>query len=256
MNIIIITQDEPFYLAENFDYLFDRLPHGVTVSGCVLADVSPFGKRERFIEKVKKTYSFFGLLFLFHYSTEYLCNKLKPNKKVRKILAKYKIPIIELNGNINSKQSLATIKSYNPDLLISIAGNQIFKQPFIDLAPQGCLNLHTALLPKYRGLMPSFWVLKNNEKETGVSVFFVDKGIDSGPILVQKHIPITDTMTQSQLIKISKRIGMDAVIEAIELIQKGSYILIPNPETKKTYYSFPTRKDVKAFYKLGKRFYP
>ena len=46
--------------------------------------------------------------------------------------------------------------------LISILGNQIFKKPLIELAPKGCINLHTALLPKYRGLMPTFWVLKNN----------------------------------------------------------------------------------------------
>ena len=65
-------------------------------------------------------------------------------------------------------------------------GNQIFKKQIIELAPKGCINLHTALLPKYRGLMPTFWVLKNNEKYTGVSVFFVDKGIDSGPIIVQR----------------------------------------------------------------------
>lgn len=147
------------------------------------------------------------------------------------------------------------INSYKPDLLISIAGNQIFKQPLIDLAPKGCLNLHTALLPKYRGLMPSFWVLKNNEKETGVSVFFVDKGIDSGPILVQKRLDITKNMTQANLIKKSKKLGMDAILDAIDFIRLGTYQLIPNPNEEKTYFSFPTREDVKAFYKAGKKFY-
>jgi methionyl-tRNA formyltransferase len=162
---------------------------------------------------------------------------------------------MQLKGNINSEDSLKMIRSYNPDLLVSVLGSQIFKQPLIDLATKGCLNLHTALLPKYRGVMPSFWVLKNKEKETGVSVFFVDKGIDSGPILVQKRISITIGMTQSQLIRISKKIGMDAIIEAIQLIQKGNYTLIPNPDEEKTYYSFPTCQDVKEFYKAGKKFY-
>jgi methionyl-tRNA formyltransferase len=256
MNIVIITQDDPFYLAENLDYLFQHLPKNIAVSGCVLADVSPFGKHESFYKKLQKTYLIFGASFVWHYGREFICNKLNPDKKVSTVLLKYNIPIISLGGSINSKQSLATIKSYNPDLLISIAGNQIFKQPLIDLAPKGCLNLHTALLPKYRGLMPSFWVLKNNEKETGVSVFFVDKGIDSGPILVQKRIPIPENMTQSQLIKISKKIGMDAILEATKLIQQDDYSLIANPDAEKTYFSFPAREDVKAFYKSGKRFYP
>jgi methionyl-tRNA formyltransferase len=255
MNILIITQDDPFYLAENLDYLFGNLPTGIKIAGCLLAEVSPFGKQESFLRKLKKTCNIFGISFVWHYGLEYIHNKLNPNKKVLKILAKHHIPVVRLRGSINSEQSLKTIKTYNPDLLISIAGNQVFKQPLIDLAPKCCLNLHTALLPKYRGLMPSFWVLKNNETETGVSVFFVDKGIDSGPILVQKRIPITEGMTQNQLIKASKRIGMDAVIEAIQLIQQGNYTLIPNPDERKTYFSFPTHQDVREFYKSGKRFY-
>jgi methionyl-tRNA formyltransferase len=255
MNIIIITQDDPFYLAETLDYFFSILPNNINTVGCVLADVSPFGKRESFLKKIKKTYHIFGFLFLLHYGFEFICNKLNQNKHVSVVLHKYSIPIIQIKGSINSDLSLAIIKSYNPDLLISIAGNQIFKKPLINLAPKGCLNLHTALLPKYRGLMPSFWVLKNNEKETGVSVFFVDEGIDSGPILVQKRIPIDETMTQSQLIKKSKKIGMDAIIEAVELIRQGEYKLIPNPDGEKTYYSFPARQDVISFYKSGRKLY-
>jgi methionyl-tRNA formyltransferase len=177
------------------------------------------------------------------------------NKSVKKVLKNHKIPIIILKKSVNHLESLEIIRSYKPDLLISIAGNQIFKQPLINLAPKGCLNLHTALLPKYRGLMPSFWVLKNNEKETGVSVFFVDKGIDSGPILVQKRLAIPENMSQAELIKESKKLGMDAINESIELLYKGNYQLIPNPDKEKTYYSFPTREDVKDFHKAGKRFY-
>jgi methionyl-tRNA formyltransferase len=255
MNILIITQDDPFYLAEAFDYFFKNISDDIKVVGCVLSDVSPFGKRESFCEKLEKTYKIYGFSFLLHYGIQFICNRLNPHKEVSKVLHRYNIPIIQLNGNINSEDSLNTIRSYNPDLLISVLGSQIFKQSLIELAPKGCLNLHTALLPKYRGVMPSFWVLKNNEKETGVSVFFVDKGIDSGPILVQKRIPITEGMTQSQLIKTSKRIGMDAIIEAIRLIQSDDYTLISNPDSEKTYYSFPTHLDIKAFYKAGKKFY-
>jgi methionyl-tRNA formyltransferase len=252
MNIIIITQDEPFYLAETFNYLLQNLSNNIKVVGCVLTAASPFGKTESFGKKLLKTYQVYGILFVIHYGFKYIISKINPNKRISNILNKFSIPIIQIQGSINSEKSLARIKSYNPDLLISILGSQIFKQPLIDLAPKGCLNLHTALLPRYRGILPSFWVLKNNEKETGVSVFFVNKGIDSGPILVQKYISIPEGMTQSQLIKLSKKIGMDAIIEAIKLIQQGNYTLIPNPDEEKTYFSFPSREDVKSFYKAGK----
>ena len=254
LRIVIITQDEPFYLAENIDYLIKKIPENSKIVGCVLSEVSPFGKKETFMQKAFKTCNIFGYRFFFYYSFQYLISRISQNKKVDVVLRHYDIDRIKLQKQINSQESVQIIESYKPDLLISILGNQIFKKPIINLAPKGCLNLHTALLPKYRGLMPTFWVLKNDEEYTGVSVFFVDEGIDSGPIVVQKTIKIGD-MTQQELIKATKKIGMDAIVEAISIIEKGDIKLIENDPSKKTYYSFPTRKDVREFLANGKKFF-
>lgn len=254
MRIVIITQDEPFYLANNLQYLIDVLPKHSTIVGCVVNDVSPFGKKESFIEKAKKTYEVFGLRFFIYYSAKYCVSRLNKKSSVKFVLGNNEIPVIALQGNINHQESVRRIKLFQPDLIVSILGNQIFKDPIINLAQKGCLNLHTSLLPKYRGLMPTFWVLKNNERYTGTSVFYVDKGIDSGPIIVQKMIEIGDR-TQEELIKYTKNIGMEAISEAIDLIDKDEVNLIENDDSKKTYFSFPTRKDVVEFLAEGKRFY-
>lgn len=254
MRVVIITQDEPFYLAENLEYLIKTMPPHSTIVGCVVNDVSPFGKNESFSRKAIKTYNIFGFHFFLYYSIKYLFSKLMQYKKIDFVLTHYNIDKIVLQKSINSPESVSIIKNYKPDLLISILGNQIFRKPIINLAPKGCLNLHSALLPKYRGLMPTFWVLKNDEKYTGVSVFFVDEGIDSGPIVVQKIIKIGD-MTQQKLIQATKKLGMDAIVEAINIIEKGDIKLIKNDPLKKTYYSFPTRDDVREFLANGKRFF-
>lgn len=254
MRVLIITQDDPFYLAENLDYLFSNLPTSAEVVGCIVSNVSPFGKKESFIAKSLKTLRIFGLVFFVRYALKYIAAKFNKAKKVEHSLKKHNIPRIDLEQSINSQASLDKIRSYRPDLLISIAGNEIFKKPLIDLAPQGCLNLHTALLPKYRGLMPSFWVLKNKEKSTGVSVFFVDEGIDSGPILVQKEVPLKG-MTQEKLIKVSKKVGMDAIIEAVQKIQAGDVATMPNNDVDMSYYHFPTKEDVRVFRSVGARFF-
>lgn len=254
MNIVLITQKDPFYLAENIKYLLQKMPEHSKVVGCIVFDVAPFGRKQSLIDQAKDTYKTFGLKFFMHYSWLYLINKFNPKKDVRRVLEEHKVPLIELDKRINHKSSIKKINEYNPDLLVSIAGNQIFKKPIINLAPKGCLNLHTALLPKYRGLMPSFWVLRNNEKETGVSVFFVDEGIDSGDIVVQKKVTIGNK-SQAELIKVTKKMGMEAIVEAINKINLGDYALIPNPEADMTYFSKPTRKDVKAFLANGKRFF-
>lgn len=252
MRIIIITQDEPFYLKFNLEYLIKILPNETEIVGCVLNEASPFGKKESFIEKILKTYNVFGFIFFIRYSIKYINSYF--SKSIKRFLIENDIPIINIEGSINSPDSLNTIKSFNPDLIVSILGNQIFKKPLIDLAPKGCINLHTALLPKYRGLMPTFWVMKNNEKHTGVSVFFVDEGIDSGPIIVQKKLEIGQ-LTQEQLIKRTKKIGMELISKSIDLIQRNEVKLIENDPTKKTYFTFPTRQDVVEFKKNGKKFF-
>jgi len=254
MRIIIITQDEPFYLVKNLKYLIEILPKHSQIVGCVVADVSPFGKKESFLTKAIKTYNIFGFDFFTYYSLKYLKSKILSKNNIFKFLKSKKIPVIILDKPINNINSVNKIKSFQPDLLVSILGNQIFKSPILSLAPKGCINLHTALLPKYRGLMPTFWVMKNNETKTGVSVFFVDEGIDSGPIIIQEEVEIGDR-TQEQLIKYTKKIGMEAIANSIDLIKNDEVQLIKNNQSKKTYFSFPTRDDVLVFKKNGKKFF-
>lgn len=254
MRIVLITQDDPFYLPGNLDYLLKHLPDGTEVVGCVVSKVSPFGKKESLLAKARRTFDVFGAGFFLHYAFEYLASKLPGREGVRDVLRRHDVAELAITGSLNSNESLNTLRNLAPDLLISIAGNEIFRKPLIDLAPRGCLNLHTALLPKYRGLMPSFWVLKNGEKETGVSVFYVDEGIDSGPILVQERIDIGD-MSQRDLIRESKATGMRAIIKAVEKIRDGDTATIPNDAADSTYFSFPTREDVVEFKRSGARFY-
>lgn len=253
MRILIITQDEPFFLKDNLKYLFEIIMPKYDVVGCVVNDVSPFGKKESFLKKCYKTFNIFGLRFFLYYSFLFVKSILFSSSVIN-LLSKNNIPLIKLNRNINHKDSVELIKSYKPDLLVSILGNQIFKEQIFNLAKFGCINLHTALLPKYRGLMPTFWVLKNNEDYTGVSVFFVDSGIDSGPIIVQKKVLISN-QSQQELIKLTKKMGMEAIAEAIDLINSGKYTLIENNPDHKTYFSFPTKKDVKEFRASGKTFF-
>ena len=254
MKIIIITQADPFYLAKNIDYLISILPFDVVISGCIVSDVSPFGKKESFINKALKTLRIFGLKFFLIYSLRYVATLFSKANNVNSVLEKNKIPIIQLEDSINSSASLECIKKYSPDLLISIGGNEIFKRPLIDLAEFGVLNLHTAPLPKYRGLMPSFWVLRNQENYTAVSVFRVDEGIDSGPILIQEKIDING-QSQEQLINQTKKIGMDCIVKAISKVQANDISTMPNDDNQMTYYSFPTKDDVREFRRVGAKFF-
>ncbi len=253
MNIVVITQNDPFYLRRNLDYLIRNFPKNCNFSAVVLLSPSPFGKKLNFFQKALETFNIFGLKFLIFYSFQLIKSKIQ-NSDVKRVLKNHKIPIIYLESSINSSDSLEKISKFNPDLLVSIAANEIFKSSLINLAPKGCINLHTSLLPKYRGLMPSFWVLKNQEEKTGVSVFFVNEGIDTGPIIVQSEISINNR-THRELISESKKLGIEAIIKAIRFIKDGKVKTLPNDDTKMTYFSFPSKEDVQEFRNTGAKFF-
>lgn len=252
MRVVVITQDEPFYLPDALNTFFDQIRDKHVVVGCVLLSASPFGKKESTWQKVKRTYTVFGLRFFSHYALRFIASKFFRRSTVAKVFERNGVPITTLQKSINETESLEKIRALKADVLVSILGNEIFKEPLLQLAP--CLNLHTAPLPRYRGLMPTFWVLRFGESKTAVSVFLVDEGIDSGPIIVQKVVAI-DGMSQEQLIRETKRVGMNAVVEAIDLMSAGNLKFIENDAGKATYFSFPTRSDVRAFRAAGAKFF-
>lgn len=253
MRLLILTQNEKSVLPKYIGKFLSELPSEVEVVGAVIFPGSPFGKKESAISKVLKVYEIFGLGFFLFYGFQMLKSVLI-NKSVKFELAKKNIPILQIEGNINTEENLQKIKALQPDLLISLTANQIFKKKLIELAPKGCLNLHSALLPKNRGLFPTFWALKSGATETGVSVFFVDEGIDSGPILVQKKVPIK-YRNLNWLIKECKRVGMLAAVEAIEKILQGNIITTENNSRLATYKSFPKKEDVVDFLKKGNKLF-
>ena len=255
MRLVFLTQEDPFYLPKIYKYLLPKLTaEGHKVVASVLFDVAPFGKKESKVKQLIDTYKVFGLGFTVHYVSQYAKGMLV--KDVKGVMKANGIETVKLANRVNHPESLEIIKSFKPDLLVSLAGNEIFKQALFQSAKYGVINLHSALLPKYRGLMPSFWVMRHNEEKTGVSVFFVDEGIDSGPIIVQKEVSLFDR-TQAELIWELKFRGADAVVEACKLVAKYGERTptMANDEKNMTYYSRPTKEDVKAFKLIGKKFF-
>ncbi|MDC0371975.1 formyltransferase family protein [Flavobacteriaceae bacterium] len=255
MRIIIVTPDEPFYLSKNIEFLLENLKkNNHDVISCILLSPSPYGRRETFFSKAKKVLNIFGLSFFIYYSLKFIKSKLF-DTSVKNVLKLNKVSIELLNKSINHNDSLDIIDSYKPDLIISILGNEIFKSKILNLPTHGCINLHSSLLPYYKGVMPSFWVLLKKENYTGVSVFKMDEGIDSGPIISQKRIEITNKTTQKDLISKTKKMGMELIIEAVEKIKSGNIDYINNPTGKGTYFSFPKKSDVKEFLNQGEKFF-
>lgn len=156
--------------------------------------------------------------------------------------------------SVNARSYLDQLRTLELDVIVSINASQVFKSEILTLPRLGCINVHGALLPRYRGRLPSFWVLANGETETGATVHFMNEHLDDGPILLQEQVPIEPSDTQDSLIRKTKRAGAQLVIEALDRLERGEIVTSPNDRDQATYYSFPTRADGQRLRRLGRRF--
>lgn len=124
------------------------------------------------------------------------------DKTLQKYSVEYGVDYFLLE-NINSSDSIDKISSYNCDLLVSMSFNQIFKKSILKIAPKGVINCHAGKLPFYRGRNILNWALINDEKEFGITVHYVDEGIDTGDIILQRVYPITNEDTYATLLEIA-----------------------------------------------------
>src|SRR5690606_27316688 len=133
-------------------------------------------------------------------------------------------------------------------------------KPLREQTPFGIVNCHGALLPKYRGLMPSFWTLANGEREGGVSVHYVDAKLDNGPSGVQKRYTIHPHDTLEDIMARGKDLAAECIIECCRIVDECAAAgrpvpTTPNPESEMTHFSMPTKADVERFKRNGHRFF-
>ncbi len=137
-----------------------------------------------------------------HFSQEYSIDYLYPVK-------------------INSIEFIEAVKSYDCDLFVSMSFNQIFRTNIIAIPKYGVINCHAGKLPFYRGRNILNWALINDEKEFGITVHYVDEGIDTGDIIKQNCYPITDNDDYNSLLEIAYVECATILYDAIKEIQSG-----------------------------------
>ncbi|MHC5074834.1 MAG: methionyl-tRNA formyltransferase [Planctomycetota bacterium] len=136
--------------------------------------------------------------------------------------------------NINEQQVADKIAEANPDLIVVIAFGQKISNQLIDLPSKGMINVHSSLLPKYRGAAPVNWAIINGEQQTGISIITVAEKLDAGDVLAQSQLDIEENETAEQL---EKRLGLlapDVLMETIQKIEEGNVEYTPQDDSKAT----------------------
>ncbi|WII71829.1 methionyl-tRNA formyltransferase [Bdellovibrio sp. 22V] len=135
---------------------------------------------------------------------------------------KNSIPVL-MHPKINSEEFRSNLVSYECDIFVSMSFNQIFKKQILNIPPLGVINCHAGKLPFYRGRNILNWALINDEKEFGITVHFVDEGIDTGDIILQETYPISDEDDYGSLLRIAQNECAFLLFKALKVISEGSY---------------------------------
>ena len=148
----------------------------------------------------------------------------------------------------NGKKFREHLETLDLDIIINQSQN-IIKKDLLNIPKIGVLNRHNALLPKNRGRLTPFWVVFKGEKETGVSIHFVEEGIDSGDIIVQKRFKVEKRDGFNSVVKKNYEIASKAMIEAIDLLENGQTKFQSNEDSEATYNTTPTFNEAWSYRK-------
>ena len=134
------------------------------------------------------------------------------------------------------------LDQYKPELIVVVAYGRILPEYVLNYPKYGCINVHGSLLPKYRGASPVQSAIIDGEKETGVTVMYMDKGLDTGDMILKKKCEIDIKDNQITLFEKLEKLGTEGLLEAIELIESGNVKREKQSEEDSNYASILTSK--------------
>ncbi len=138
--------------------------------------------------------------------------------------------------HFNDSVFVEKLKKLSPDLLVICHFQKIISKALIDVPKFGSINLHPSLLPNYRGMAPQHWPIINGDSETGVTVHFVDEGVDTGDIIIQQKLRIEDSWYVYDLQKNMKSIYSTILRDAIDKILGGNHNYSTQYNLEGSYY--------------------
>jgi methionyl-tRNA formyltransferase len=247
MKIVFLTTDDPFYLPA----FFDRVLGVRGRETALVAVVPPLYGKQTVPQAAWRYFRTFGLGDTAQLAARTGVAKAR-GRSIASVCTRRGVPHAVIR-DVNAPEFLSELRSLGTDLIVSVSCPQIFRTPLIELPEKGCLNIHGAILPQYRGIMPSFWMLANGERQAGVSIYFVNEQIDAGDLIAQRIFDISPTETLDAFLTRSKRIAAELLLETLDAIEGETVAATPLDLTQGSYFSWPDRDAVARFRAGGRR---
>lgn len=144
------------------------------------------------------------------------------------------LPVIQ-PPNLRDPQTIQKLRNWNADVIVVAAFGQILREDVLNLPPYGCINVHASLLPRWRGAAPIQAAILKGDQQTGVTIMKMDSGIDTGPIINQRAIPISTEDTAGSLEVKLAQLGAELLVKTLPKYLHGEIHLQPQDEKESTY---------------------
>jgi methionyl-tRNA formyltransferase len=259
MKIVFITQDDPIYILPFFDEFFRQELGEIDVAGIFSCKTMGDRGRMRLLRELRCLYGAAGLLqLLVRRAVLTIMQRLPAGSGARRfysvvqICRAFNVPHAFI-GNPNRAEFRSRIARFSPDLLVSVACPYILREKLLSLPPLGCINVHHAPLPRYKGMMPTFWQMYHGEKQVGVTIHTMSGRVDEGNVLLQEQLPILQGESLDSLIRRTKRQGAHCMLKVLHEIARHRETEVSLESEAGSYFTFPTPAEMKEFRRRGLR---
>jgi methionyl-tRNA formyltransferase len=152
------------------------------------------------------------------------------------------LPVIQ-PARLRQPEAMEQLAHWAPDLIVVAAFGQILRPQVLDLPPHGCVNVHASLLPRWRGAAPINAAILHGDSQTGVTIMRMDPGVDTGPILSQRAVPILPKDTAPQLSQRLAEAGADLLMETLPAYLRGEVVPRQQDDSLATYAPMLKKED-------------
>lgn len=252
MKILLITQNEPFFIPKMVKYLLYNAGKEYEISAVTI--LAPHRKNKNYLHWFQERAKIYtpielliaGILFIYTRINNLLFSQGSYN--VRSIIRKLNIAEITTE-DVNSQKYINTVRDLNIDVIISISCPQLFKKDLLN-SVKYCINAHGTLLPRHRGVFGSWWTLFSGDQVGGSTIHTMELKLDAGEVLWQKEFPIEKDDTQYSIAYKTKRdmaIGLKEVLNQIA----ENKVSVLKPEYETSYHRAPTKEQGRESHKRG-----
>jgi methionyl-tRNA formyltransferase len=248
LRVHFITEDDPLYVAEFFEAFLSLYPREeFEIVGISIQE--PFNESR--LSTAKRVLSLYGPVGFAQLLGRVAQRKLQGRSIARRAHAAG--IALTPTRSVNDASFVERVRLLEPDVIVSVAAPEIFGKAILEAPRLGCINIHSGRLPKYRGMMPTFWQMRSGEPHVTVTVHEMAEKLDAGAVLGTAECRIEEHDNLDRVMVAAKHEGARLLLGVLRGLAAGEIEPQQLDMAEASYFSFPTRADALRLRQLGHR---